>query len=564
MVSLWRQSPDRAELTWGFGLSFALHSLVAGLVLFLPSLWGSKVIQVPVAYEVRLVGSLPGSPQKSNAPSGTVSIPQEMLYLPQAPSVRSGPGGAVAGRPSGGEELTLPRRIGVGVLEALRLPGRAGVAPSSPSPEPKAIGGRPTAETPEVARPGVEPLLPGEVGKGSPGGSRQVAKVVPAPASPVTPQVFGTPPLSGRERGPKEVGVSSGGGGSPSTARPPMAPLDGTELLTSRSSRRDVLKDLPGTPVAPQKVPGGASEPLAKGGPKAVGSSVSPGRPSSAAPSLEPLLKGAGEKARMARGRPSEEVLMPASPTHPALLPSGSTAEGDPKALAGRPHAQSSASARPEVDPLLAGEEEGSRGTKRRATQGLEAPELPQKVASPSSQALEGGPKAIGGTPEEAHGVTRSRVDPLLGGERGGPRTARRTEEMPVVPAAPQQVALPQGPAFPEGLERGGDGGSGVTVESSNSRLANYFVLLQFKISNNWAPPRIGQGRVEKVVVSFRILGSGQIEDLVLDAPSGNKLLDDSTIRAIRNALPLPPLPIWFRDDSLAVQLRFTYIGQRG
>lgn len=135
---------------------------------------------------------------------------------------------------------------------------------------------------------------------------------------------------------------------------------------------------------------------------------------------------------------------------------------------------------------------------------------------------------------------------------------------MPIVPAAPQPMALPQGPAFPEGLERGEDGGSGVIVESFDAHLANYFVLLQLKIGNNWAPPRIGQGRVEKVVVSFRILRGGKIENLTLEAPSGNKLLDDSAIRAIRDALPLPPLPIWFKDESLAIQLRFTYLGQKG
>ncbi len=563
MISRWRQSPNRAELTWGFSLSLALHGLVAGLIFLFPSLWAGKFFRVPVVYEVRLVGSLPGSPSMFKTSAGTAStpqdsIPQERLGLPQASSVRSGLGESPAGRPSQGEELMLPRRIGIGSLEALRFPGwRGGASPSAPAP--KVIGERPTDGTGEAPRPGVEPLLPGEVARGSPGSSFKVAKAMPPPASAIAPQVVGTPSLPGREGRPKEVGVSSKGEGSSSVVQSPMTPLAGAELTTSKPSR-DVLKDLPGRPITPQKVSGGASEPLVKGGPKAIGPSPAQDRPSSMVPSPELLLKGAGEKARMTKGKSSEEALMPTSPPHPRMLPSRSPAGGNPKALAERPRPGSSA--RPTVNPLLAGQGEGARGVNRRVRPGLEAPELPQQVGSPSGQALHGGPKVIGGAVQEAPPGLRSRVDPLLGEEREGPRTARRIDEMPVVPPA-RQMAIPQGPTFPGGLERGGGGGSGVIVENADPRLSYYFTLLQYKISSRWSPPRIGPGRVERVVVSFKILRSGLIDELTVDSPSGNKLLDDSAIRAIRDAVPLPPLPNLFRDESLSIQLRFTYIGEK-
>jgi len=100
-------------------------------------------------------------------------------------------------------------------------------------------------------------------------------------------------------------------------------------------------------------------------------------------------------------------------------------------------------------------------------------------------------------------------------------------------------------------------------VENADPGLSYYFTLLQYKISSSWSPPRIGPGRVERVVVSFKILRSGLIDELTVDSPSGNKLLDASAIRAIRDAVPLPPLPNLFRDESLSIQLRFTYIGEK-
>jgi len=146
------------------------------------------------------------------------------------------------------------------------------------------------------------------------------------------------------------------------------------------------------------------------------------------------------------------------------------------------------------------------------------------------------------------------------------PEAPRMREGLEVgveLPTLSPTVASPS-----EGPERGKMG-----VESSETggmfnvpgfRFPYYLAIIQHKVSTNWAPPRIKPGQAEQVLVSFKILRSGQIQDLKVDVPSGNKLLDASALRAIHHASPLPPLPPLFRDESLVIQLRFTYVGDQG
>ena len=102
---------------------------------------------------------------------------------------------------------------------------------------------------------------------------------------------------------------------------------------------------------------------------------------------------------------------------------------------------------------------------------------------------------------------------------------------------------------------------TGVTVGNTDPALAYYFVLIQNKITGNWTPPKMGQGTTASVNVSLRILRSGQVRDLAVDASSGDRALDDSALRALRFSIPLPPLPPLFRAETLYLQLRFTFVG---
>jgi protein TonB len=104
---------------------------------------------------------------------------------------------------------------------------------------------------------------------------------------------------------------------------------------------------------------------------------------------------------------------------------------------------------------------------------------------------------------------------------------------------------------------------TGVTVGNTDPALAYYFVLIQDKITGNWTPPKMGPGTTASANLAIRILRSGQVRDLAVDASSGDRILDDSALRAVRLSTPLPPLPPLFRAETLYLQLRFTFVGEK-
>lgn len=104
---------------------------------------------------------------------------------------------------------------------------------------------------------------------------------------------------------------------------------------------------------------------------------------------------------------------------------------------------------------------------------------------------------------------------------------------------------------------------TGVIVGSTDPALAYYFVLIQDKITSNWMPPKMSPGTTAGVSVSLRILRSGQVRDLAVGLPSGDRLLDDSAVRAVSLSSPLPPLPPLYKAEALSLELRFTFIGEK-
>jgi TonB family protein len=102
---------------------------------------------------------------------------------------------------------------------------------------------------------------------------------------------------------------------------------------------------------------------------------------------------------------------------------------------------------------------------------------------------------------------------------------------------------------------------TGVTVGNTDPALAYYIVLIQDKIEGNWTPPKMGAGTVASVILSLRILRSGQVRDLAVDSSSGDGHLDDSALRAVRFSTPLPPLPPLYKAETLFLRVRFNFEG---
>ena len=110
------------------------------------------------------------------------------------------------------------------------------------------------------------------------------------------------------------------------------------------------------------------------------------------------------------------------------------------------------------------------------------------------------------------------------------------------------------GPAKGTGVEVAGPEGSG----AGGTTLDYYLTLVDNKIRNNWVA--VGGRPEDVVVVRFRVLRSGQVRDIELDAPSGDASLDTSALRAIRQSLPLPPFPNLLTEPSLDLRYRFVLV----
>ena len=86
-----------------------------------------------------------------------------------------------------------------------------------------------------------------------------------------------------------------------------------------------------------------------------------------------------------------------------------------------------------------------------------------------------------------------------------------------------------------------------------------YFSVIRNKIMQGWVIP---ENLIEnvyrlKAIVNFTIYADGHISDVYLEESSGDKTFDESTIRAIKQAAPFPPLPPSINKKSIEIGIRF-------
>jgi colicin import membrane protein len=103
-----------------------------------------------------------------------------------------------------------------------------------------------------------------------------------------------------------------------------------------------------------------------------------------------------------------------------------------------------------------------------------------------------------------------------------------------------------------------GTGGSSSGFMSIKHKM--YYNLIWQRIRNAWVlPEEVLRGKKDlETVIAIRIAKDGQIEDIQFEKKSGNPYLDESALRAIKKANPLPPLPSGFEGDKFDVGVRFT------
>ena len=86
-----------------------------------------------------------------------------------------------------------------------------------------------------------------------------------------------------------------------------------------------------------------------------------------------------------------------------------------------------------------------------------------------------------------------------------------------------------------------------------------YYLIWQ-QIRNAWVLTEkvLREKKDLGTIITIRIARDGQIVDIQFEKKSGNPYLDESALRAIKKANPLPALPPGFEGDKFDVGVRVT------
>jgi TonB family protein len=109
-------------------------------------------------------------------------------------------------------------------------------------------------------------------------------------------------------------------------------------------------------------------------------------------------------------------------------------------------------------------------------------------------------------------------------------------------------------------VETGESGTGGASSGVMSIKFKIYYNLLWQRIRSVWVLPEeaLGGKKNLETIIAIRIARDGQIEDIQFEKKSGNPYLDESALRAIKKANPLPPLPSDIEGDKFDVGVRFT------
>ena len=141
-----------------------------------------------------------------------------------------------------------------------------------------------------------------------------------------------------------------------------------------------------------------------------------------------------------------------------------------------------------------------------------------------------------------AGGESQKSLEQTASSNQGGNAAASGSAEK-----AKSAVGEGSGAAGSSGGEGGGD-----------ARVNAYYRVIWLRIKGQWALP---VGMIPKTalesVISITILRTGAVTEVRFEKSSGNRYFDESAMKAIQKANPLPPLPDWLTGNNLNLGIRF-------
>jgi TonB family protein len=114
------------------------------------------------------------------------------------------------------------------------------------------------------------------------------------------------------------------------------------------------------------------------------------------------------------------------------------------------------------------------------------------------------------------------------------------------------------GPGGVPGPGTGAGGGAGGPSDMQRIRMQLYQERIRLQIIDAWILPMPHEeARKLQATALLTVSREGEVAHLRLLQPSGNPLFDESLLRAIKHAAPLPPLPEDYQGTFLEVEMRF-------
>ena len=92
-------------------------------------------------------------------------------------------------------------------------------------------------------------------------------------------------------------------------------------------------------------------------------------------------------------------------------------------------------------------------------------------------------------------------------------------------------------------------------AQNADPEFQPYINEMHKQISAKWNPPAVNKDG--EVIVKFSILKNGRIKGAEITKSSGDSMIDESALKALEKASPLPPLPLSYSKDEISVNFSF-------
>jgi protein TonB len=138
---------------------------------------------------------------------------------------------------------------------------------------------------------------------------------------------------------------------------------------------------------------------------------------------------------------------------------------------------------------------------------------------------------------------------------RQAPTQPAKTVVQEPTPAPKQPEPLPTREGSETGNVRGQSsfGAAVASLDNPDFTYGYYLDRMVALIRSRWTRPAVAVGT--RTTLHFVISKNGAIGELEIRQPSGIPVFDQTAVRAVSEASPLPPLPVGYRHDTLGVTL---------